>query len=440
MKKLLFATFLTVMFYGTINSQSYVGYNPDNYSGIQGLFYNPSSVVSSKLRGDINLFSVSTLAGSDYFNLDINELIKVGADFNFESGFTQTPTNQNNVLFNLDVTGPSFMFNISPKHSIALTTRGRGLLNVNNVNGELFEAFEEDFENSDDFQANMNDLNATFQAWTELGLTYGRVLFQNTSHSLIGGLSLKYLRGAGGFFLNSPASTFNYTLGEDMLTSTGTMNYGQTQGFEDDDINLSNPGIGFGADVGFTYEYRPQVKNFDFPSSDDYKFKFGLSVVDFGRISYDNVQLNSYDLNRTVDVNDLDGENLEEVLMNNYEGSEDLVSSKFSLPTAMHVLLDYQVRKRLYIAVQGSFSLISNTRPQYHRILNSVTAIPRLETKWLGIGIPIGIRQYDNLVIGTTLRLGPLHIGSGSILSNMLFDSSTTDIYAGINIPLYKKS
>jgi len=38
------------------------------------------------------------------------------------------------------------------------------------------------------------------------------------------------------------------------------------------------------------------------------------------------------------------------------------------------------------------------------------------------------------------VRFGPLMLGSGSVLTNLLSDTSkTTDVYLGLKIPIYRK-
>jgi hypothetical protein len=436
--------FLTIciclVFFQSLKSQSYLGYGIDNYSGIHGVLFNPSSVVNTRLRADINFVSGSVLAGNDYFNLDFKSIRNGEATFDFDSGIGRFATNQNNFLFNLDVVGPSFMFNLSPKHSIAVITRGRAILNLNNINGELYEAFEDGFDVSKSFQADMENFNGNLHGWAEFGLSYGRVLINNQSHKLNGGMTLKYLKGAGGMFFNSNTLNGNYNVDSGSLTTEGELVYGSSQDFNEEDFSLSNTGSGLGFDLGLTYEYkRPKLVD-DNSSPNGYKFKAAVALVDLGSISYNDAKINTYDLNRTVDTNDFKDADFETLLMNNYEGVEESTKGKLRLPTATNILLDYQVRKRLYIALHSSLSLISSDKLQANKILNAVTVLPRLETKWLGLGIPISYRQYDNITVGTNFRLGPLFAGSGSVLSNLFSDSTTSaDVYAGIKLPLYKK-
>lgn len=86
-------------------------------------------------------------------------------------------------------------------------------------------------------------------------------------------------------------------------------------------------------------------------------------------------------------------------------------------------------------------SLISADAEQANRIINSVVATPRLESKWLSLYLPVSLRQYDGLAMGAGLRFGPLSVGSGSVISNYFGDSSkTTDIFVGLKIPVYRKT
>lgn len=90
--------FLFVLFFLTcssIYSQGYIGYTVDNYSGVHGVIFNPSAVVDSRLRTDINIFSVSGFAGSDYFAIDVNNILKADEGFDIEEEAIKSPLNNN---------------------------------------------------------------------------------------------------------------------------------------------------------------------------------------------------------------------------------------------------------------------------------------------------------------------------------------------------------
>jgi hypothetical protein len=261
MKKQILLNLLLSLIATLSYSQSYVGHSIDNYSGIQGVTYNPSSIVGSNLRADINLFSVSVFGGSDYFGINLSDIISSDGGFDFEEDSEKFPSNSNNFFFNADVLGPSFMINLNKRSSIGLITRVRSNFNIHNINGELYEALVDDFESDDDFVFDSQNLSGTVHAWAEIGLAYGRILMDKPNHFLKGGVTLKYLQGAGSAFLNSPGLQGQLLGSSNTLISEGELNYGTTEGFDSDDIDFSNITGSFGLDVGFTYQWHPNREN-----------------------------------------------------------------------------------------------------------------------------------------------------------------------------------
>ena len=440
MKKLnciLFFTLISSL--TTTEAQSYIGYAVDNYSGVHSLTSNPSNVVDSRLKSDINLISVSAFGGSDYFGINLSDIMNSDGGFDFEANTEKFPSDANNFFLNVDVLGPSFMFNLTPKSSIGVVSRVRAFFNINNISGELYENISDNFDIGEDFDFNSKNLAGTIHAWAEVGLVYGRVLVDKENSFLKGGITLKYLQGAGGVFINSPNFTGQYDSTNETLTTTGELSYGISQDFDNDDIQFDNLTSGFGADIGFTYEFRPNV---DLDSvtrkHNKYKLKIGASITDIGSIDYKESVVTTYDLNATADASTFD-EDTEAFLDNNYTSTEETIAQKISLPTAFHFLADYNIKNKLYISLQTNLSLVKKNATNSNSIINSVTLSPRLETKWFSFYSPVSIRQYGDFAWGGGLRIGPLMVGSGSVLSNLLSDSTkTTDVYVGLKIPLYQ--
>lgn len=423
-----------------ISAQNFVGLTADNYSGINSVVINPSSVVDSNFRTDINLFSVSSFLGSDYFALDINGALESEGGFDFDSSVEKTPTNNNQFFLNVDALGPSFMFNLNRKSSIAVTTRVRAFMNFNNINGMLYEDIDSGFDSEEDYDFEMKDFSGTMHAWGEIGLTYGRILLDNESKFLKAGFTVKYLQGAGSTFIHAPSVTGQYDADGRVISTTGSLNYGSTTtDFTFEEVEFTDLSAGFGADVGLTYEYRPNRNMEDLSSHSDYKFKFCLSVTDIGSITYEGSTETTYDLDNTIDSDRFNEDDLQTILEEDYEGTESITDTKVSLPTALHVLGDYSISERFYLSVQGSLSLIGENTEKANRVINTVSATPRFESKWFSFYLPVSMRQYDGLAMGAGFRLGPLMVGSGSLISNLIGDSAkTTDVYAGLKIPIYR--
>jgi hypothetical protein len=439
MKNRINLSLLVLVFSTTIvSSQSYVGHGVDNYAGIHGVVYNPANVVSSNVRADINLFSASVFAGSDYLNINFDDITNPEDGYDFEDDAETFPKNNNNFFLNADVLGPSFMFNLSKKSSIGLISRFRAFSNINGINGELFETVSNDFEDNEDFDFNSTNLNITTHAWGEIGLAYGRILLDRPNHMLSGGVTLKYLMGAGGLFVSTPGLQGTYTDSTEMLDSQGTLNYGSSQGFDEDEISFSEIAAGYGLDIGFVYEWHPKREEGTRFHQDPYKLKIGVSVTDIGSISYDDSEVKSYDLNANVSTASYDSD-VEEFLDENYTNTLNVQSATIQLPTAMHLLLDYRLAKKWLISAQADFSLVNSGELQSNQVINTYTLMPRFESKWFTFFAPLSIREYDGFVFGGGIRLGPLSIGSGSVFSNLLSDESrTTDVFVGLKIPIYR--
>ncbi|WP_054851609.1 DUF5723 family protein [Olleya sp. ITB9] len=417
-------------------SQSYVGHSIDNYSGIIGVIDNPSNIVDSRFKTDINLMSASTFIGSDYYAIDFGELF--GEDVDIDNTAQISASEKNNFFSNADIIGPSFMFNINANNSIGVITRLRGFANINNINGSLFESLNESFDETNDFDFDSSNLVSTTHAWAELGISYGRILYDDYDHFLKGGITLKLLQGAGVSFFNSPGFSGNYDASAQTITTAGSINYGSRNDiYEDDPIDFDDLKTGFGADLGFTYEWR-RNNTTDGKGHNKYLLKVGLAVTDIGSITYDDVTQYNYDLNNqtesTINYNDT-----EEFLNENYSFTEITKEIKVNLPTALRLSADYHIDRSIYLSLQGAFSLIKNNTQFTNKINNAVTISPRIETKWFSFYTPVSFRQYDDTAWGAGFRLGPLTLGSSSILSNIISDNSkSTDLYVGLKIPIYQ--
>jgi hypothetical protein len=308
----------------------------------------------------------------------------------------------------------------------------------------FYESISEGFDGQSDFQTEMENLSGTVHAWGEIGLTYGRIIFEDESHRLKLGTSLKYLAGAGGVFTSSPLLSANFNSSLETITTGGTLDYGYTSEFDTEDINFSDVTTGFGADFGIVYEMLPKNENMEdsLYLSKPYKFRFGLSVLDLGSINYQGTTEFNYDMNETVGVSEFEESDIGDVLEDNYEGTELEGSNTMGLPTSLQVFADYHFKKSFFLSFSGSYSLRSESTFKVNNTINTISITPRIETKLFSIYSPVSLRQYQSGIMwGFGLRLGPLTVGSGSALSNLLSSSSkSTDVYLGFKVPLNGKS
>lgn len=441
-----FKLLLLLLVVNMASSQNYFGFLSDNYSGLQSVTLNPANVTSSKFRSEINLVSVNGTVNNDYVTTGFSDLFD---DFDDLGDQNLNPMDDNNFAISADVLGPSFMFNLSPKHSIGLMSRGRTFVNINEIKGELFDAFEDDFDSSNDFSLSEDEFTSTLHGWAEVGLVYGRTLIDKEQHFIKGGVTLKYLIGAGNAYVRGSDLTVDFDedgfgANNGAITTTGIIQYGSSQGInqdgEDTDFKIDTGSTGFGADIGFIYEYRPETVDLDNASAANYKLKLGLSITDIGSINYKNAEAYSYDITDTVDEDTFQSqEDFEDKLNNLYMRISTDDVTKVKLPTALHITADYNLDTQFFINLRTDLSLRKSTEINTNKIDNAVVVTPRFERKWVSVFLPLSVMDYSGFNAGFGFRVGPLFVGSSTIISNLISSKSkAVNAFLGLKIPIYK--
>lgn len=441
MRKLLISLIVLTSSLG-VRSQSYIGYYHDNYAGVQSVLFNPASIVDSRFRTDINLFSLSITGTNDYYGINATDLLK--GSYNIETQAKLFPSNANNFIINADVMGPSFMFNLAPKHSIALFTRGRVNANIHNINGELFNQISDNINSNSSFDLKAGSFNMTAASWAELGLSYATILLNKDKHFLKGGFSLKYLQGVANSYIYGDNVAVKYTnnglnTNTNPLATSGNLTYGGSQDFKDsfNDFKFDTSTGGIGADLGFVYEYRPEFDNY---TNNLYKVRVGLSVTDLGSINFKNTNEKVYDLNKTITEAQYENAgSVGELLEDNYLVLSTGNTTKTALPTAIHANLDWNFYRKFYLNLNGDFNANSHSAKNTLAIANTYGATPRYESKWFSFYLPLNYMEYRGFMAGAGFRLGPLFVGSGSVISNFISkESKGFDVHLGLKIPIYK--
>lgn len=433
-----------------IKAQSYEGLLTDNFNGVHGIISNPANIADSRLRLDVNLFGISAYFGNNYLGVNLSDAFK-----NIEKTFDEADTNstENNFLAaNIDLLGPSAMIGISEKSAVALYTRARLFINVDDINGAIIDK-EGGFDEDEDFFVNEGDLSGTINLWTEIGASYARTLVDGGEHFLKGGITLKYLSGTHHAYLKGTSVNVDYNGTTREVTTDGTLTYGNdVSGGEDEglgDFFKFGKSAGLGSDIGFVYEWRPNHEDYKLIDSNGktitnkgvnkYKLKFGASITDIGSIKNKNGEEKTYDLDRTQSIDNFDGADLEEGLDNNFNTTGPArESSKSSLPAALHANVDWNVASKFYLNFNSNISLRGKNRLNTNHIQNQIALTPRLETAWLSIYSPFSIMKEIGFRWGAGLRAGPFYVGSGSILTSLLDKSKTIDAYVGVKVPIYQ--
>lgn len=437
-------TLLLLCFFGSFfyaRSQSYFGFRDDNYAGIQGVLFNPSSVVDSKYKADVTVFSASGTVQNDLYG--INFMDALDGNYDLAKDATKNFKSNNRGNFNMDIMGPSFMLNITPLHSVGLYSRVRSITNLVGINGELVDEVNKDQDVSKSFLFSGGNPNAVTNSWAEIGAAYGTVLLDRDDHFIKGGITVKYIMAGVNGYINGNNLSVAFTKNDadpslSQYTSTGTLKTAASYDYENGkDPKFDMTSAGVGVDLGFTYEYRTNCHTC---MGNRYKFKAAASITDIGKINYKDLVENTYNLTGSISQNDIDdADDIFEFFDANYTKTASRKGVKANLPTALHINLDWNIDQKFYLNLSTDFSLADAKKINGTSIANSVTFTPRYETRQFSFYIPVTYMEYSGTQVGTGFRAGPLFIGSGSLISNLFSNKSkASNLYVGLKLPIYQ--
>ncbi|MFD3002904.1 DUF5723 family protein [Pontibacter toksunensis] len=368
-----------------------------------------------------------------------------------------------------DLRLPSFMLKLSPRHSIALTTRFRRNVQANNVSEDIARVIGLGTSSSALQNTPFIGSEAYFNAnaFTEIGLTYALVLHSQEEHFIKGGFTVKKL--AGHYSAHLLASNIDYQLAQNqegesyMQVQQGNASFGFSRNdyqvtrneILDAIIKRNSPGSGWGMDIGFTYEYRPRYADYQYTidekertdhGENKYRYRIGVALLDMGSITYkDPQQVRSYDITREnlyldsylfegVDSENL-GPTLEEALQ--VQSSERKTEIISGLPTALYLNFDYRITRNLFVNTAVLHNLRGKDAVAMHQP-SALAVAPRLEGKRLELAMPVYLtNNYKDLNFGAMLRLGALVVGSNNLASMLPSNKAVgPDLYMGFGISI----
>ena len=112
---------------------------------------------------------------------------------------------------------------------------------------------------------------------------------------------------------------------------------------------------------------------------------------------------------------------------------------KVTLPTAVHVNLDWHVYRRIFLDGDLLLNMVSNTNLISPNYVTTFTMTPRMEKKWMSIYSPLSYNANGLFSWGAGVRFGPVFAGSGTVLSSLLHNRiAAADFHVGLTIPIFR--
>ncbi|MBX0331974.1 hypothetical protein K3G39_01845 [Pontibacter sp. HSC-14F20] len=464
-----------------------LGIANSNYAGTNSLYSNPSAIADSRHKFYLNLFSAEFGATNNYLRYDapmsLFKLARKGEEFKSEYIQENLNGKQKLVMAGADFKGPALMLQLSPLHSIAITTRVRAGVQANNLSEEVARLYKVADGEDDSYLYQPytgNNMNLNVNAFSEFGLSYARVVLHQGTHFIKAGITIKRLNGGSAAFLNledtdlqaedrpvAGTDETDYVVKLDKVHARyGYAAIPDFDAAESGDLlslllGSKSAGSGWGADLGFTYEHRTNNPDYQVTRNgqlltdveqNKYKYRVAVSLMDIGGINYNNPDLVwAYDVKRTnkeVNLTDIgDGETTEEMLdyLNgqlDVSESEKQTSFRAALPTALNISLDYRLTRTLY----ANATLIQGVRGRNAIGMrqNSLFAVtPRAEFKKFEVAMPVALQNnYSVLTVGAMVRFMNFYVGSDNIGGAFnLGKPYGANAYVGVSLlPLLKRN
>jgi outer membrane protein OmpA-like peptidoglycan-associated protein len=451
--------FLVIFLSLTARTQTFPGYRTSSYTGVNGVFFNPANIADSRYKWDVNVFAINGFVGNNQSGLRFSDITRSFNSDSLKSKLLRGNSNVNSLSY-VDVLGPSFMISLSPKTSIAITTRSRVFANGRNIDGNLAGAILDGGSTTAGIPFNFNTnmlVHAT--GWTEIGASVGQVFTNKGSHNFFkGGLTIKYLAGTADSYLSTSGLSGSVNgSGATFLTGTTGAIALNTTAANFSDYKFSDffkfNGHGVGGDIGFVYEYRPSQDYSMYVTdrwADQHKLRIAVSLMDVGRIKFDRStnQASSYAVNippgGAFGLNQFAGKSVKDYkgildASPYFTGTPQGSSYNVNLPTTIQGDIDYRIVGGFAVDLAGQFTTTKTGSFNLY-YYNSYSLTPRWENHLFSVELPLNYNELTHFNAGIAFRVGPFFIGSGSVLSALVHDSRQADLHVGVHFGMpYKK-
>ena len=413
----------------------------DRFSGMNRAFINPAYLFDSHycLEFSPAIFHVGGQNNLFYFprgRFNIDDLYREAIGRN---GFSREDLMENEGTYAwgnqyLRMQGPSVGFRIN-EHHFSISTGYRSVGSGRHVPYHLIKFALEEFEFPplqdipvfEDIPMHIYGIG-----WLEIGASYATLIYDGGSSFWAAGITLKGLFANYGIALSSEAINYEISSSRHLTitNSSATLHAAIPVDYQTREINPTGNwamGRGYQLDLGVSYTHdltdlrgRNRKRLNHLPDFPNYRYKVGFSLLDVGNIRltrnirqfimddatlfWENPQLNTFD-NADQFFSELDSR-LETGTITRIENEP----FRVYLPTAVSLQGDYHVSGNFF-----AYAFITQNLPHSGFKVarpSQLGFVPRLETPFFSLMLPITLLNYELPRMGMAARVGPVTIGA----------------------------
>lgn len=446
------------------------GLSVSNFSGINGVHFNPTASVNSKVYLDVNLLTAGISAENNflfYHNQDFRFLNLVkrtpmlpSAEVRGEGLDYTTKHEKVSGLYQSEIIGPSFSMHIG-RHAFGLFSRGLVNTDFNNIPNDLAVLLFEGISYEPLIGADINgqNLNAAALAWAEVGVNWAYLFRKDYLNNWSVGINLKRLNGHSGAYIYADDLQLNVVNKDtiDFVYLNADVGYSLPVDYDTNELTATDPlfrGKGTSIDIGFSF-----VRNLDVSTNKRYKrqceasfqpyrYKIGVALTGLGKIRFDqNAREHSFanvsklwqsiDTMEFSNVNDLMAQ-FSTVFYGDPDASlTEADNMVIHLPTMLNLHADYQYFPDWYL----SGALLIPVKTGEYQVRNPGNAVlgVRYETDDVEFNFSGSFYDFQKLHLGFYARYKYLSVGTdkfGTLLGAS--DVFGADIYFSLKFHLQK--
>ncbi len=418
---LLFCT----LFFHSIFSQEAIGVITDNFLPVNQVKLNPSEMVDQRPWLSINVTGAHGYIRNNFAYLKDTRLKFYKTE---PTPVFDPPSSRFGKAFVVgEVLGPSATLAYK-NQAFGIHTSVKTYANFNRIPAVVGQIIaDESAENIEDGRYSITNGRVKTMSWAQVGLSYGRTLYERNDIVIDGGITINRLIG-----IHQASLTMREGV-VDVINGNGTLR--ELDGKYSYTEPAFGAGHGWSTTLGFTYKKMNDYTDSYTPHSKGngckwlgYKYKIGASLVDLGYIKFKQ-DARTASLPDTATVNDVEDIN-QDVL--------GVDKTKFTgvLPTALSVKVDYNLKENFYvnlivvqrIGLRNSFGVERS---------NLVTISPRYESSLFTVSLPLSLANYETPQLGLYFRVGPLALGTDHLSPFIIKrDQRAASIYIYLNIAL----
>jgi outer membrane protein OmpA-like peptidoglycan-associated protein len=430
--------------------------------------YNPA-IAGGRYLVDVNLASVAQQQQTDAlsFNQFDSYFFSLNEYFDYRNRYSGDPLDEIPLLGsfseNQRVLLPgSFMMTLGNKRknksAVVFSYELRNHSNFRNLPIDFLLGYLR-YPDKTQYSGNAGDVALNIASWKSFNLSYSQVIMDQGKHLLTGGLTIKMLQGINA--MHFYATDLNIAKTSDSLTSLAwtNANFFQTDGIgQGNGTTTSFSGeqpAGFGGDLGFIYEFRPEFNDLNYQMNDTYfrdhtkipyLFAVGASLTDLGSLRFNNVggpgKIGGIEKTFSdFTLFDQSGR-FNDTLRANAK-TENVSEFKFIVPAHLNLFADFNGYKGAGINIAYSMPVRKGSQNDAYISAGSLLTItPKFEHKHFGAYIPISLPEDQDFHIGLSLRAGPVFFGTNDL--NSMITASTDSRssghwFFGVRVPILNK-